>query len=87
MNKTHDGDNRNNSTFNFLLKLDSDTVVSHSITGDAGVCVVQVLWSHLFYDGSLCDLDHFKFHTLLSESGKEFQLPHILMKTPSCKPS
>lgn len=66
--------NRNNCTFNFLLELDGDTVVSNSVTGDTGVYVVQVLQAHLFYDGSLCDLEPLRFYLLDSESRKECQV-------------
>lgn len=44
----------------FLLQLDSDTAVPDDVAGDAGKCVVQVLCSHLIYDGYLCDLKLFK---------------------------
>ena len=51
------GDNRNNITFNFLLKLDGDSHTAITIAGDAGICVVQALSGHLFNDGSSCDYD------------------------------
>lgn len=77
----HEGDNRNQNTFNFLLELDSDTAVSDSIVGNAGIGVVQVLWSHLFYDGSPCDPVLSIYLRPLSESGKAFQQLCNQMKT------
>ncbi len=44
------------STFNFLLQVDSDIAAVDSVNGNTGISVVQMLYSLLFYDGSLCDL-------------------------------
>lgn len=73
-------DDSRNSTFRFFPELDSDTAVSDTISGDTGVCVVQVLLCHLFYDGYLRDLELLKVFSVRSGSGKEFQIPWILTK-------
>lgn len=63
-----------NSTLNFPLEPDSDTVLSDSITGNAGIRVLQVFLGHLFYDASLYDLILLHDGRPLSEPwGKAFQ--------------
>lgn len=57
---------KNIHTFDSPLELDCDAAVSKSITGSAGVCLLQVLRRHLFNDGPPDDLDFFMNHSLLS---------------------
>lgn len=52
-----------------LLQSDGNSAASLDIGGDAGVCVVQMLWGHLLYDRSLSDLDLFK--SFICQSGQK----------------
>ena len=55
------------STLTFPHEPDSDIVFSDSASGNAGIRVVQVLWSHLVNDALPCDHVFLKYGGRLSE--------------------
>lgn len=62
----------------FFLELDSDTAVPDDVCGDAAVSFVQVLWSHICYDGCLSDFEPSKPYGFPAESGRERHLSRII---------